>query len=143
MESVFTGFQCHIFFRFIHRCTQHLKALDVLVNGTGGEIAAAGQRHMCLAETTQQCTHQIIAGAHLLDQFRIRLGTGHIAAVDFHHIAFRGGNLRTHPVQNIHQNPDIGNIGHILNPALAADQQGSRNDGDRGILGTADDNRTI
>lgn len=81
-------------------------------------MAAAGQRHMSSAEPPQQRTHQIIAGTHSADELLIRLAAMNVRAVDLHYAGFRGNDLRTHPVENTHQNSDIGNIGNILDPHL-------------------------
>ena len=138
VESLLTGGQSDIFFRLVNVCAQRQKAFDMLVNGAGGKIAAAGQRHMSSAEPPQQRTHQIIAGTHSADELLIRLAAMNVRAVDLHHAGFRGNDLRTHPVENTHQNSDIGNIGNILDPALAADQQSRGQDRHGRVLRAAD-----
>ena len=78
MEAALRGFQGHIVLPLIHVRAQSQKALDVLIDGPGCKIAAAGQGHMGMAEAAQQRAHEIIAGPHLFDQFRVRLGTLHL-----------------------------------------------------------------
>ena len=122
-QALFAGLQGHIFLRLIHQGTQGLETLDVLVDGPGGEVAAAGQCHMGLAEAAQQGTHQVVAGPHLLDQIRVRLGAADVGAVDLQHMELGIGDLGTHTVQDIRKDSDIGNIGHVFDAAFAADQQ--------------------
>ena len=74
MQSLEAGFQLHILLRLIHHGTQSLKALNMLVNGAGSKVTAAGQSHVCFAKPAQQCAHQIIGSTHFLDQVCIRSG---------------------------------------------------------------------
>lgn len=143
VESLLTGGQGDILLRLVHVRAQRQEALDVLVNRTGGEIAAAGQRHMGSAEPPQQRTHQIIAGTHSADKLLIRLAALNVRAVDLHHAGLRGSKLRAHSVEDTQQNPDIGNIGNILDPALAADQQGGGQDRHGRVLRAADRDGTV
>ena len=63
-QTVGAGQEVDIIFRLIHIRTQRHKALNVLVDGPGCEIAAAGQRHISPVEPAQQRAHQIVAGTH-------------------------------------------------------------------------------
>ena len=73
MQALLTRLQRHVFFSFIHHRAQSLKPLDMLVDGAGGKIAAAGQSHTGLAKPAQQRTHQVVAGPHPSYQLPIRL----------------------------------------------------------------------
>ena len=46
-------------------CAQCAEHLQVLVDGAGAQIAAAGHGHLCLAEAGKQRTKEVVAGAHL------------------------------------------------------------------------------
>ena len=50
LEPGFPGGQRHIVFGFVHVRAQRFKALDVLVDGPGGKVAASGQGYVGLAE---------------------------------------------------------------------------------------------
>ncbi len=98
----------------------------MLIDGAGSEITAAGQRHMGFPEASQQRAHQVIAGPHFPDELLIRLAALNLGTIDFHNTGLGGRDAGAHPLQNVQQNPDIGNIGYVLNPAFAADQQRCR-----------------
>ena len=115
----------------------------MLVDGTGSKVAAAGQRHVRPAEPTQQSTHQIVAGPHLLDQICVGLYAGDLRAVDLQHMHLRAFHLGAHFVQDLRNDPDIGNIRHIFNTALSLDQQSCRNNGYCRIFRTADGNGAV
>ena len=78
MKALFRRLQSHIVLRLVHIRAQGQEALNMLVDGTGGKIAAAGQGHMGMAEPAKQSPHQIIAGPHLLDELRVWGGALHI-----------------------------------------------------------------
>ena len=78
VKALFRGLQSHIVLRLVHIRAQGQEALDMLVDGTGGKIAAAGQRHMGMAEPAKQGPHQIVAGPHLLDKLRVWSGALHL-----------------------------------------------------------------
>ena len=124
-------------------CTKCSKTLDMLVNGTGSEITAAGQGHMGLVEAAQQRAHQIIAGAHLLHQIVIGTGAGDAGTIDLHHIRFGVFNFGAHAFQNVQQDAGIGNIGDIFDPAYAFYQKRCGQYGNGRIFRAADCNGTM
>ena len=138
VQSAGTGAEGHIFRIFVHLGAQGPEALYVLVDGTVGEGAAAGQRHMGLAEPAQQSAHQIVAGAHLPDQILVGLGALDGAGVDLHHMGLGHVDIGAHSLQNIQKNTHIGDIGDILNAAFSADQKRCGQNGHGGILCAAD-----
>ena len=115
----------------------------MLVNGTRGKITAAGQRHMGTAKPAKLNTHQIIAGTHLADQFRIGLGIVHIGTVDFNHTVLHTVNQSAHTLDHIEQNTDIGNIRYVFNSALAIHQKSCRQDSHSRVFRAADGNLSI
>ena len=100
-QAFLAGLQAHILLGFVHHRSQSLKALDVLVNGTGGEVAAAGQRHSGLAEPAEQGSHQVVAGSHPPNQLAVGLGAGDAGAVNLHHAGLRMLHLCAHALQNV------------------------------------------
>ena len=64
-------------------------------------------------------------------------------AVNFHHMGLGTLNVGAHPLQNIQQDAYIGNIGDILDAALAADQQRRRQNGHSGIFRAADGDAAV
>ena len=101
LQAVAAGLQRDEFIGLIHIRTQEQKALDVLVDGPGGEVAAAGQGDLGLAEAPQQSAHQVVAGPHLPHQCGVGLGTLDIGAINFQHIALRTGNFGAHSAENV------------------------------------------
>ena len=126
MKSLLRGLQRDVFFRLVHIGTQSQKALDVLVNGAGGKIAAAGQRHMGMTKPAQKRAHQVVAGAHLFHKLRIRHGALNAGAVQLHHMGFGIAEPDAHAFQNIQKNPNIGNIRYVFNAAFSAYQERRR-----------------
>ena len=123
VKSLLRGLQRDVFFRLVHIGTQSQKALDVLVNGAGGKIAAAGQRHMGMTKPAQKRAHQVVAGAHLFYKLRIRHGALNAGAVQLHHMGFGIAEPDAHAFQNIQKNPNIGNIRYVFNTAFTAYQK--------------------
>ena len=115
-----------------------VKALDVLVDGTDAEIAAAGHGNRCLAEPTQQCAHQIIGRTDLTGKLM-----GHGAGVDAGAVQFKGGpvnhpNRSAHPGQNIEIKLNIRHIRDVLDSANTVYQQSRRKNCHRCIFCAAD-----
>ena len=138
MQAVRTGGQVYIVLGLVHVSTQRDKALDMLVNGTGGEVAATGQRHVGMVESAEQRAHQVITGAHLPHKYGVGMGRGDIGAVQRYNTGFAAVHHRTQILQNVQQDADIGNIRHVFYTAFTGNQQRGRQNCHRGIFGTVD-----
>ena len=97
---------------------QHAETLDVLVDGTRADIAAAGIAHFRLAAAPEQCAHQVIAGPHLL---RILEGDGagsDAARVDGHAVMLSVKlHLRAQMRKDALEHPYILNIRQVFDHA--------------------------
>ena len=138
-QTVGAGLHGHILLGLLHICAQQAEALDVLVDGTGGEGAAAGQCHMAAAIAAELGTQQIVAGAHLADELGVGLTVGDICAVDLHHAGLCPVHLRAHGAHDVQQDPHIGDIGNVFDPAFAGNKQSCGQDGDHGVLRAGND----
>ena len=139
VEAVHVRLQLHILLGLRDLSAQGTEALDVLVDGTGCKVAAAGQSHMGMTEATQQHTHEVVAGTELAHQSGVGLGAFHIGAVDDQHTGLFEMGLCAHVFQNFNENAHIGDVGNILDPAFTCHQKGSGQNGNGGIFGAADD----
>ena len=117
---------------------ERLKALEVLVDGTHAEIAAAGQRNLRLAVLAQQRAQKIIRSAHSANQ----IGGGG-AGADVRGVDIKGGlvdssHLGAHLLQNFADKRHVTDVRYIFNLArlIAKDNRG--NNGHCGVLGAAD-----
>ena len=137
-EAFLTGLQGHIVLRLVHIGSQGKEALDMLVDGPGSKITAAGQGHMGLSEPAQQRPHQVVAGPHLPHQVGVGLAAMDLGAVNFHHMLFRHLDPGAHPLQNIQEDTHIGYIRNIFDPALPAYQQGGGKNRYSRVLRAAD-----
>ena len=138
-QTIFAGDHFHILLGLGHVSAQQAEALDVLVDGTGREGTAAGQGHMALAVTAQLCAQQIVAGTHLADKLGVGLTVGHVGTVDLHHAGLCPLDGGAHGAHDVKQDPDVGDIGNIFDPAFAGDKQCCGQDGDHGVLRAGDD----
>ena len=120
-----------------------LKALDVLVDGTAAQVAAAGGRHLRPAKAAQQSAHQIVAGADLTGQLvgdGLILNTG---TIDVQRGAVHSPHIGTQLLHDLQDQGHVTDLGNIFNTALSTYQQGSRQNGYGGILGAADLNGAV
>ena len=138
VESLFPGLQGDILLRLVHIGTQGLKSLDVLIDGPGGKIAASGKGHMGMTETTQQSTHQVVAGPHLFYKLRVWGRTLDLGAVQLDYVRLRIAKLHSHTLQDVQKDPDIRYIRYVFNAADSSDQQRSRQNGNRRVFRAAD-----
>ena len=139
LQAVGAGLHGHILLGLLHIGTQQAEALDVLIDGTGGEGTAAGQGHMAPAVAAQLGTQQVVAGTHLANQIRIGLTVGNIGAIDLHHAGLDPLGGGTHGAHDVQQDTDIGDVGNIFDPAFAGDKQCCGQDGDHGVLCAGND----
>ena len=99
-KAVRTGLQVYIIIILVHFSAQGNKPLDMLINGTGGKITAAGQCHMSLAEPAQQRTHQVIAGPHLSYQLRVGVCIVDLTAIQYDYAGCFFFYLSAHVLQD-------------------------------------------
>ena len=105
-----------------------LNTLDVLVDGPHTEVASAGQRHAGMAEPAQLRADEIIGGAGSAHQRQSECARNRVTcgAVRAPACSDSGdGSLRPSLVQNLQQEPDVGDIGNIFNFTNTFDQQAS------------------
>ena len=120
--------------------TQGLEAFEMLIHGTGADVAAAGRGNLRLTAAAEQGTQQIIAGAETLG---VAVGNGSAlrgAGIDRHHVPRFIIHLCPKLPQDIRQGVDILNVREILNGAGFIAQQSGRNDSHGCILSAADMN---
>ena len=91
-----------------------------------------------MAETAQLGPQQVIRGANPPDQVDGRGNIPGPGAVDFHRVAAQAANLRAHIAENLQQQPNVGDIGHIFNVALAGYQQRGGQNRHGGVFGSGD-----
>ena len=115
-----------------------LKALDVLVDGADAEVAAARHGNMGMAEAAELCADQIIGSTDAAHQLNGSRGVARVRAVDLDCVAAIAVDLRAHVAQDLQQQPHVGDIRYVFNPAGAAHQQSCRQDRDRRILRSRD-----
>ena len=115
------------------------KALDVLVDGAdAAEVAAAGHGDFCLTEAAKQGTDEVIGSADLPAQLIIRAGGVDVAAVNLHRVGIDGADGSAQTLQDAKAHGHIGDLGDIFNAADPVHHQGGGDDGDSGVLCTAD-----
>ena len=114
------------------------EALDVLIDGTDAEVAAAGHGHGRLPEAAQQGAQQVVAGADTAGQVVGRAGAVDGVAVDLHRVAVQHADTGAQLLQNGEEQGHVADLGDVLDAADTVHQQGGGNDGDGGIFCTAD-----
>ena len=143
VESLLTGGQSDIFFRLINVCAQRQKAFDMLVDRPPPQVTAPGQRDLRPAEAAQQGPHQIIAGSDLPGQLIGDLTVPNVGTVDLHRGAVDGAHVRPQLPEDLEDQGHIADLGNIFNAADPVHQQGGGDDGDSGVLGSADLNGSM
>ena len=118
--------------------THGAEALDMLVDGSDAEVAAAGHGHGGLAEAAQQRAQQVVAGANAAHQVKGRGGGVDMAAVDLHRVAVQHPDIGPQLLQNGKQQRYVADLGDILNAADPVHQQGGGDDGNGGVFRAAD-----
>ena len=117
---------------------ERLKALDVLVDGTDAEIAAAGHGNFRLAGPAQQSADKIIGGAHLL---RHRVGDdvgSERGRVDLEGVRVQHADLCTEAPHDLEHQANVPDVGHVLDAADPFRQQRGGDQRDSGIFRAAD-----
>ena len=138
LKAALRGVRADVAAVLLDRRAHGLEALDVLVDGTDAEVAAAWHRHMRMAEAAKLHADEIIGrtdAPHQLDRSR---GVARMAAVDLHRVAGKAPDIGAHVAQNFEQQTDIGNIGNVFDPAGAVDEQCRRENCNRRVLRAGD-----
>ena len=105
-------------------CTQRAEHLEVLVNGRGQ--IAAGHGHLCLAKAGEQCTQEVVAGAHLAGQIVRHIGSDQMPSIDLVGVAVEHLHLCTKGAQDLEADRHIADIGQIFDHADIRCQNGGR-----------------
>ena len=103
----------------INGCAERGHALDMLVNGTHAEVAAAGHRGLCAAETAEHCADEIIRCADLAHEIIRGILKMHIRAVDLNSRSVYIPDICTEIGQNSKQHVGIAYLRQILYAADA------------------------
>ena len=115
------------------------KALYMLVDGAdAAEIAAAGHGNLCPAETAQQSADEIVGSPELPGKLIRGPGGVDVTAVNLHRVAVDGADGRAKLLQNLQNRGNVGDLGDVFNAADAVHQNGGGNNGNGGVLRTAD-----
>lgn len=117
---------------------QRFKALQMLVDGAGADIAAAGIGHLGPAPAAQQRAQQVIAGPQAAGLPVGNVIFLHVRGVDRHPLAGTVVHLRAQPPQNVHQRPHVLDIRQVFDGAGLVAQKRRRNHRHRRILTAAD-----
>ena len=121
---------------------QGLKALDMLVNGAGAEITAAGHGYLSPTKTPQQRANEVVAGTDPPCLVKGRPGLPHVATVKIPGTGIHLGHCRPHGDEDIDQVMDIGDIRDVFYSTFSVDQQCCRDNGDRCVFRAADRDRS-
>ena len=124
-------------------CAQSTEHLQVLVNGAGAEVAAAGHGHLSLAKTGQQCAQKVVAGAHLAGQVVRDVGAGQMGGVDLVGVAVDHFDLCAQNAEDLQAHRHITDIRQILDHTDIRCQNGCRQDAHRRIFGTRNGNFAV
>ena len=118
---------------------EHFEPFEVLVDGTDpAEVTAAGHGDTGFGAAAQQGTQQVVGRPQMTGQL-VGYGIGtDDRSVDLISVGIDGADAGTHRLQHFQHAGDIGNVGDILNTAGTFRQKSSRQDGDDGVLGSAD-----
>ena len=130
----------HLDHAVLHRVgrAQGAERFQVLVNGAGAKVAAAGHGHLGRAETAQQRAQKIIAGAHLAGQIVRHLCTGQAGGINLIGMLIQQPHLCTQGGEGLQRNGHVVNVGHIFQHTFIGGQNGRGQQGHRCIFRTAD-----
>ena len=117
---------------------QRFKALQMLVNGAGADVAAAGIGHLGPSSPAQQRPQQVIAGPQTAGLPVGNVVFLHVGRVDHHPLAGTVVHLRAQLPQNIHQRPHVLDVRQVFDGAGLVAQKRRRNHCHRRVFATAD-----
>ena len=113
-------------------------ALDMLVDGTDAEVAAAGHGGLCAAEAAEHCADKVIRRPDLAHEVVGGVLIAHLSAVYLNGGLVDIADLRAKLGENGQQHIGIAYLRHVLYTADAVDHEGCRNYRNGGILRAAD-----
>ena len=87
----------------------------MLVNGTGAQIAPARHSYLTGAKPSQQCSQEIIAGAHLTGQFVGYFGAVDMRCIDFVSAAADHADAGAQLAKNLERSHHIADAGQVFN----------------------------
>ena len=116
--------------------TQGTEHLEVLVDGAGAQVAAAGHGYLRPAKAGQQSAQEVVAGTHLTGQIVRHVGAGQMGGVDLVGVAVEHLDLRAQGAQDLQAYRHITDIRQIFDHTDIRRQNGSRQNADRRILCT-------
>ena len=122
---------------------QSAEGLEVLVDGAGAKVAAAGHGHLRLAEAGEQRTQEIIAGAHLAGQIVRHIGAADVGGVDLVGVPVQHLDLGTQDAQDLQADGHIADVGQVLDDTDVPGQNGGRQDAHSRIFGTRNGDLTV
>ena len=124
-------------------CAQSAEHLQVLVDGAGAEVAAAGHGHLGLAEAGQQCAEEIVAGTHLAGQVVGDVGAGQMGGVDLVGVLVQHPDLCAQHAEDLEAHRHIADVRQVLDDADVRCQNGSGQDAHSRIFRAGDDDFAV
>ena len=134
-----SGVQDIALFVHLNLCAKSAHALDMLVNRTFADDAAAGKREIAFMKSGKKCAKKIIRSSHFRDFFTDYACACYMRGIDPHAVAGSKIHFGSYLAQDRFQRIDILNMRQIFQYAAFARHDRRGNDGNRGILGSADD----
>ena len=134
------GAAAHLDHAVLHRiaCAQGTEGLQVLVNGAGTQVAAAGHGDLAGAEPAQQSAQEIVACPHLTGQIVRHLGAVDVGGVDLVGIFIEHPHLSAQGGEDLQRDGHIADGGHVLDHAFIGCQDSGGQNGYHRVLRTAD-----
>ena len=124
----------------LHRVgrAQSGKGFQVLVDGAGAQVTAAGHGHLCRAEPAQQRPQEVIAGAHLPGQIVRHGGAADVGGVNFVAVFVEHPHPGAQRRQDAQRHQHVADGRQVFHNTNIGRQNGGRQDRNGGILGPAD-----
>ena len=95
-------------------CTERPEPLQVLVYGTGTDVASTGKLNLCRTVFTEQCSHQIVGCSDFLDIIPVNNGRMSASTIDLHRMTVDSLYYYTNALHRLDHNIDVPNIGQIV-----------------------------
>ena len=112
--------------------------LEVLIDRTSADGAAARQRHARPAPAGDERSQDEHARAHRLHELVGRLGRGGGRDADDGYVPVLASHLAPHVREQAAHRPDVGEVGHVADPVFALREQGRCERRQRRILRARD-----
>ena len=135
-------FAAHVDHAVLHRVArpQSAESLQVLVDGAGPQVAAAGHGHLRRAEAAQQRAQKVIAGPHLAGEIIRHFRAAHMGGVDLVGVFIEHAHPRAQGAQDLQRHSDIADGRQVFDHAFVRRQNGGGQDRHRRVLCAADGN---